>query len=67
MVEIEATPGMLGGIYQRMERNLAVVRRRLDRPLTLAEKVLLGHLDDPDAGEQGGDGQKGIRRARCLS
>jgi len=51
MVEIEATPGMLGGIYQRMERNLAVVRRRLDRPLTLAEKVLLGHLDDPDAGD----------------
>src|SRR5213596_1940691 len=31
-----------------MERNLAIVRRRLGRPLTLADKVLLGHLDDPE-------------------
>ena len=31
-----------------MERNLAVVRRRLGRDLTLADKVLLGHLDDPE-------------------
>jgi len=31
-----------------MARNLAVVRRRLGRPLTLADKILLGHLDDPE-------------------
>src|SRR5258708_32523369 len=31
-----------------MERNLATVRRRLGRPLTLADKVLLGHADDPE-------------------
>jgi aconitate hydratase len=31
-----------------MARNLAVVRRRLGKPLTLADKVLLGHLDDPE-------------------
>ncbi|KAH9004612.1 aconitate hydratase [Lactarius hatsudake] len=33
--------------YQRIEDNLAVVRDRLQRPLTLSEKVLYGHLDDP--------------------
>ncbi|KAF8260687.1 putative aconitase [Lactarius quietus] len=33
--------------YQRIEDNLAVVRNRLKRPLTLSEKVLYGHLDDP--------------------
>lgn len=33
--------------YQRIEDNLAVVRERLQRPLTLSEKVLYGHLDDP--------------------
>jgi aconitate hydratase len=31
-----------------MAKNLAVVRRRLGKPLTLADKILLGHLDDPE-------------------
>ena len=34
--------------YARMERNLAIVRRHLGKPLTLSDKVLLGHLDDPN-------------------
>ncbi|KEP52806.1 aconitate hydratase [Rhizoctonia solani 123E] len=33
--------------YQRIEDALAVVRQRLNRPLTLSEKILYGHLDDP--------------------
>lgn len=33
--------------YQRIEDNLAVVRQRLNRPLTYSEKVLYGHLDNP--------------------
>ncbi|KAG9019809.1 Aconitate hydratase mitochondrial [Tulasnella sp. 427] len=33
--------------YQRIEDNLAIVRKRLNRPLTLSEKILYGHLDDP--------------------
>ncbi len=48
MVSIESTPEMAAAIYATMARNLAVVRRRLDKPLTLADKVLLGHLDDPE-------------------
>src|SRR5438105_10162540 len=48
MLTIESTPTMAAKVYQMMERNLAVVRRRLGRPLTLADKVLLGHSDDPD-------------------
>ncbi|RDA82411.1 hypothetical protein CP532_2607 [Ophiocordyceps camponoti-leonardi (nom. inval.)] len=35
--------------YKKMSENLAVVRRRLNRPLTLAEKILYSHLDDPHA------------------
>jgi aconitate hydratase A / 2-methylisocitrate dehydratase len=35
-------------VYETMARNLKVVRGRLHRPLTLADKVLLGHLDDPE-------------------
>src|SRR5256885_8039988 len=48
MVTIESTPAMAAKVYETMEKNLAIVRRRLGRPLTLADKVLLGHLDDPE-------------------
>jgi aconitate hydratase len=48
MVTVESTPAMAKKIYETMTRNLEVVRRRLKRPLTLSEKVLLGHLDDPE-------------------
>src|SRR5574341_2409012 len=48
MVTIESTPEMAARVYATMERNLQIVRRRLGRPLTLADKVLLGHLDDPE-------------------
>ncbi|KAI9492144.1 aconitate hydratase [Zychaea mexicana] len=34
--------------YQRIEDNLQIVRRRLNRPLTLSEKVVYGHLDDAE-------------------
>jgi aconitate hydratase len=48
MVVIESTPEMAVAVYATMARNLAVVRRRLGRLLTLADKILLGHLDDPE-------------------
>jgi aconitate hydratase len=48
MPAVESTPEMAARIYQAMTTNLAAVRRRLGRPLTLAEKLLLGHLDDPE-------------------
>ena len=48
MVTIESTAEVAAKVYETMERNLAIVRRRLGRPLTLADKVVLGHLDDPE-------------------
>ena len=51
MKTIESTPEFVATVYARMEERLAMVRRRLGRPLTLAEKVLLSHLDDP-AGQE---------------
>ena len=47
MSTIESTPEMAARIYATIERNLEVVRHRTGRPLTLSEKILLGHLDDP--------------------
>src|ERR1700738_2093612 len=48
MIAIETTPDAVTELYDRMARNLAIVRRRSSKPLTLADKVLLGHLDDPE-------------------
>jgi aconitate hydratase len=48
MATIESTPQMAARVYETMAKNLKVVRRRLGKPLTLADKVLLGHLDDPE-------------------
>ena len=51
MVTIESTPEMAAKVYATMAKNLKVVRRRLGKALTLADKVLLGHLDDPETQE----------------
>jgi aconitate hydratase len=44
---VDSTPELAQRVYDRMRRTLAAVRRTIDHPLTLAEKILLAHLDDP--------------------
>ena len=51
MADIETTPALIARVYERTAFSLAVVRKRLGRPLTFAEKVLYGHLDRPEAAE----------------
>ena len=67
MVTIESTPEMAAKVYETIERNLEVVRRRLNRPLTLADKVLLGHLDDPENQEMiPGESYLNVRPDRVI-
>ncbi|MCC7271809.1 MAG: aconitate hydratase, partial [Alphaproteobacteria bacterium] len=66
-VTIEATAETAGRIHATSARNLAVVRRRLGRPLTLADKILLGHLDDPaEATVDPGHGYVSLRPDRVV-
>ena len=51
MDRIGSTPEFVAEAYRKMEQRLQTVRERLGRPLTLADKILLSHLDDPAAGE----------------
>ena len=46
MPKIESTPELVAAVYARSRANLQVVRARLKHPLTLAEKILFGHLAD---------------------
>jgi aconitate hydratase A / 2-methylisocitrate dehydratase len=48
MSSIETTTALVSSVYERIERNLAIARRRMGRPLSYAEKIFLGHLADPE-------------------
>jgi aconitate hydratase len=50
-MNVDSTPQFVEEAYKKMERNLEIVRSRYNRPLTLAEKLLLGHLDDATGAE----------------
>jgi aconitate hydratase len=47
MAAIESTPEFVQAVYQRTRARLGVIRKRLGRPLTVTEKILFGHLDEP--------------------
>ena len=42
---------LVDSVYARLPERVAVARRRLGRPLTLAEKILFNHLADPEGQE----------------
>ena len=47
-MQVDSTPLMVANTYATMRKNLEVARKRVGRPLTLADKILLGHLVDPE-------------------
>ncbi len=48
----QSTPKSLAeNCYNRSRQNLEIIRKRLKRPLTLAEKILFGHLSSPQEQE----------------
>jgi aconitate hydratase len=47
MITIDSTPEFVTSVYERMDRTLAAVRQNVGKPMGLADKVLLSHLDDP--------------------
>jgi aconitate hydratase len=49
MPAIETTPKLVARVYETLIRNVAVVRKRVNRPLTYAEKVFFGHLARPES------------------
>lgn len=51
MQQIESTPAFVQNTFAKIAKNLAIVRKRLERPLTLTEKILYGHLHNPAEAE----------------
>ncbi len=48
MMDIGTTPDLVSGVYKKLEENISKYRKVINRPLTLAEKILSGHLEDID-------------------
>lgn len=46
--KIETTSELVSTAYKKSAQRLAVIKRRLGRSMTLAEKILFGHLQDPE-------------------
>src|SRR4051794_34942099 len=51
MPTIESSPEFVSQVYAKMRERLGVVRGRVGKPLTLAQKIILGHLDKPATAE----------------
>ncbi len=50
-MKIETTKEMVSTAYSTMAERIQKVQKRLNRKMTLAEKILFGHLDDPEGQE----------------
>jgi aconitate hydratase len=44
----DTTPELVEKALQKLEKTYPILKRRLGRELTLSEKLVLGHLDDPE-------------------
>ena len=55
-MEIESTPEMVSSVYKKLKENSDKYRKVVGRPLTLAEKILSGHLEV--VGEKNLDNEK---------
>ena len=51
MVQTDSTPQFVESCYSKMRANLTEVRRKHNKPLTLADKILFSHLDDPSTSD----------------
>ncbi len=53
MQVVETTKELVSKTYSQIEKNLKIARQRLNRPLILAEKIVYGHLANPQTQELG--------------
>ena len=44
-MQIETTPELVKEVYDKLVKQSTVYKKTVNRPLTLTEKILAGHLD----------------------
>ncbi len=64
---IDTTKEMVSALYEKMEERIARVKKRINRKFTLTEKILFGHLDNPEGQElEPGDSILALRPDRVA-
>lgn len=54
-----STSNLVTKVYEKMENNISKFRKVVNRPLTISEKVLIGHMDKSmNLGSEDGDGNE---------
>ena len=53
---IPSTPELVHSVYKKLQNNISEFRKIVNRPLTLSEKIIIGHLtgmveDEPQPGK----------------
>lgn len=44
-IHVETTPFLVGNVYEKLYNNITLFRKIVERPLSICEKILIGHLD----------------------
>lgn len=57
---------LINGVYATMDERIGAARKRFGRPLTLAEKILINHLDSPDQELERGESYVDLRPDRVA-
>ncbi|CDI06166.1 putative aconitate hydratase, mitochondrial [Candidatus Nitrosotenuis uzonensis] len=50
-MEIQTTSALVLDVYKKLEQNISKFRKLVNRPLTLSEKILIGHMSEYDQKE----------------
>jgi len=45
-IKSDTTPEMVENVYSKLEKNISVYRKTVNRSLTLTEKILACHLEE---------------------
>jgi aconitate hydratase len=45
-IEVETTPNIVTKVYEKLQNKISAFRKAVNRPLTICEKILIGHLDE---------------------
>jgi len=57
---------LINGVYATLDERIGAARERFGRPLTLAEKILINHLDAPDQELERGESYVDLRPDRVA-
>src|SRR5215831_14466748 len=44
-LDVNTTPSLVSKVYEKLNNNIELFRKNTNRPLSICEKILIGHID----------------------